>query len=108
MDINNQRQRFEALPYKGKYKKTGFAAIPNVVMFDPNLSNCGKLVCWVLTTHNFRGRDRCFPSLETIRKETKLSRNSVIKGIRELEGLGYLEIDRKKGIRNEYYLKVKI
>lgn len=93
-----------------KWKHDGFVMLPHALLFNQNASYASLLVFWVLTAHLFKGKDYCFPSLRVLQDETRLSKNTVLKGIKELKDLGYLEVqgDRKSGKVNKYYLKVKV
>src|SRR5208283_1050219 len=70
-------------PVKWKYQ--GFVMIPNSIVFNQNIGRAGLMVYWILTLHLFKGKDYCFPSLSTLQRETRLSRHTVIGGIRQLE-----------------------
>lgn len=98
--------KFLEKPFKGKYKVEGWVAIPNKVVFDDRLSKSDLLVFWVLTIHQFRGKDFCFPSQKLIAEEAKLSRPTVNASVKRLEKYGYLEIEKKRGFSHRYYLKV--
>ena len=91
-----------------KWKHLGFAMLPTKLLFDNRLSKPAFLVFWVLTIHVFKGKQSCFPSLQTIADESHCSMPTAIKSIKELEKFGYLEVDRSVGgrLNNKYYLKV--
>ena len=93
-----------------RYKHEGFVIIPHSLLFNTKIGNCARMVFWVLTMHMFKGKEYCFPSLLKLQEETQLSRNTVLKGIRQLKLAGYLEVegDKKTGKVNKYYLKIKI
>ena len=91
-----------------KWKHKGFVMLPHELLFNEKIGHSGLLVFWVLTAHLFRGKSYCFPSIEKLEKETRLSKHTVINGIKQLEMAEYLEVERKKGKTNKYFLKVKI
>jgi len=93
-----------------KWKRSGFAMLPHTLLFDPRAKLPALMVFWILTVHMFRGKNKCFPSLKTLEEETRLSRNTVLKGIRILKEMGYLQVEggKKTGKPNNYYLKAKI
>jgi len=92
-----------------KWKREGFVMLPHALLFDPRAGLPALMVFWVLTAHMFRGKEYCFPSITTLEEETRLSRHTVIKGIKSLEEMGYLKIERGGGRKtSRYYLKVKI
>ena len=93
-----------------KWKNQGFVIIPHELLFNEKVNRPALMVFWVLTAHLFRGKTYCFPSLSALEKETRFSRPSVIKGIKCLKDLGYLEVEggKKTGKVNKYYLKVKV
>lgn len=105
MDLKNLKEKYTRnSPIK--WKKLGFAMLPTALIEDKRLSRSCLVVFWVLTVHMFRGKKYCFPSIETIAQEAHSSRPTVIKAIKELEKYGYLEIEKKDGNVNKYYLKV--
>lgn len=87
-----------------KWKYQGFVMIPNSIVFNQNIGRAGLMVYWILTLHLFKGKDYCFPSLSTLQRETRLSRHTVIGGIRQLEAHQKLVVERKKGESNRYKL----
>jgi len=90
-----------------KWKHYGFAMLPTQLLMDERVLKSSLLVFWVLTVHTFKGKTYCFPKIETIAKEAHCSKPTAIKGIRALETLGYLDVDRTKGRKNnKYYLKI--
>ena len=89
-------------PVKWKYE--GFVMIPNSIVFNEKIGRAGLMVYWILTLHLFKGKDYCFPSLSTLQKETRLSRHTVIAGIKQLEANQKLIVERKKGEANRYKL----
>ena len=90
-----------------KWKKMGFAMLPTSVVMDIRLSRPCLMVYWILVMHLFKGRKYCFPSLKIIAEESRYSRPSVVKAIKELKKCGYLEVegDQKSGKVNKYFLK---
>lgn len=78
--------------------------IPNSIVFNEKIGRAGLMVYWILTLHLFKGKDYCFPSLSTLQKETRLSRHTVIAGIKQLEANQKLIVERKKGEANRYKL----
>ena len=95
----------------GKWKISGYSRIPNSAIHEKILSKAALITLWVLTIRTFKGKDVCFPSLRTMESETRYSRNSIIKAIRELEKYGYLRVERaKKGSKktNRYHLLKRI
>ena len=89
-----------------KWKEIGFAMLPTKLLGDDRLSKACLIVFWVLTVHLFRGKEYCFPSMETIAKEAHATKPTIIKAIKDLEKCGYLEVERTFGRNNKYYLKV--
>lgn len=90
-----------------KWKIKGFAMLPTALLMNEEVSRCALLVYWVFAMHTFRGKQYCFPSLNTIAKEAHCSKGTAIKATKELERLGYVRANRGKGKRektNQYYL----
>lgn len=92
-----------------RWKHFGFAILPSSILTNNKISRSSLILFWVLTVHIFKGKNYCFPSLETISQESHCSKPTAIKAIKELEKLGYLEVDRSRGGQNnKYYLRVDI
>ena len=105
ISINRKRALEKALRNsKNLWKIKGFAMLPHRLIFDDRVGKNGLLVFWVLTIHKFRGKKGHDPELETIEKESRLSRPTVIKTIRDLENAGYIETEKASGIKTRYYL----
>src|SRR3990167_6980923 len=79
--------------FSHRWKSDGFAMLPTKLLYDERLSRSCLMIYWVLITHLFRGKAYCFQSTQTIAKESRYSRPTVIKAIKELKLCGYLEID---------------
>jgi hypothetical protein len=78
--------------------------IPNSIVFNEKIGRAALMVYWILTLHLFKGKTYCFPSLSTLQKETRLSRHTVISGIKQLEANHKLIVERKNGEANRYKL----
>lgn len=79
------------------------------ILDEANVSAYGKLIYFVLS--KYAGRDgTCWPAIKTIADAAGVSRPTVIKAIKELKEIGYLEIHRRVSgengadISNLYYL----
>jgi hypothetical protein len=81
-----------------------FTQIPNKVILDDKINKNGLLVFVVLRMRQFKGKTSCFPSMQTIQKEARLSPNSVRNGISNLIENHYLDIKRCPGRINTYFL----
>lgn len=92
----------------GRWKKVGFALLPNALIFSEGVGRGELLVFWILTMHLFKGKKYAFPSVREIEKEGRLSRHTVISAIRKLEEMGYLITEKKRGKRTKYYLRIKV
>jgi hypothetical protein len=89
-----------------RWQNSGFAMLPNSLIFNANISRSGLLVYWVLTVHLFKGKTYCFPKIETIAKEARCDRRTVTRAIRELKDTGYLKVESTPGEVNRYKLKM--
>lgn len=92
---------------KDAWKTRGFSQLPNYILADDRLGHADRLVYWALKLHNFKGKEYCYPSLQTISKKSHYVKNTVIKALKKLEELGYIRVDRqrrKKEKSNCYYL----
>jgi DNA-binding MarR family transcriptional regulator len=61
---------------------------------DSGLSANSRHVALVLSLHMDERGCSCFPSLKTLAEETHRSKSTVVAAINELEGAGYLEVER--------------
>lgn len=61
-----------------------------------------KIVLMVLAYHKNHKNKQCYPGIETIIKETSLSKSSVFRTLQSLEKKGFIKINKRIGARNEY------
>ncbi len=95
----------------GKWKKVGYARLPTSMLMDERLSKPALLVYWVLTARTFKGKESCFPSYSTIAIEAHCAKNTAIKAVKELEGLGYVSViraEQRTRRTNRYFLPKRI
>jgi DNA-binding MarR family transcriptional regulator len=64
--------------------------------------NC-KFVALCILKHRNNKNGFCFPSQETISKETGLSKPTVKRAIKQLEELAIIEVERSHRHSNQYY-----
>ena len=107
IDLKNKYQSL-IKENKGGYKYRGFVILPHTLLMDRKIKPHALLIFWVLTMHIFKGKNYCFPSIDTIAKEARLSPRMARYMIKDLKKNGYLEIERKIGFVNRYYLKANI
>jgi DNA-binding MarR family transcriptional regulator len=86
-----------------RWKIYGWSCLTNSLLFDERLTKNHLLVCLVIAVHHFRGQDYCNPSLRTIAREARLSIQTTINAVRELEKQGWLQVERNPGKANKYY-----
>lgn len=110
MEKINLKSKYQSLikENKGGYKYRGFVMLPHSLLMNEKIKPHALLVFWVLTAHLFKGKEYCFPSIQTIAKEARLSPRMVRYMIKDLEKQGYLEIQSTNGFVNKYYLKSEI
>ena len=82
--------------------------LPNRLVFDGRAKMGELLVFWILTLHLFKGKNYCYPSTRKIQEETRLSRPTIIKAIKNLSEWGYLETEKTKGKVTKYFLKIRV
>jgi uncharacterized protein YllA (UPF0747 family) len=90
-----------------KWKEDGFIIIPHKTILNNKINKNGLLVFMSLRMHQFQMKTSCFPSIQTIQKETRLSPNSIRNGISNLIDAGYLNIEKHPGRTNTYFLHDK-
>lgn len=85
----------------------GFAAVPNWMVRESELSVYALTVYLALASHS--GRGGIWPSYEVLAKEARCSERKVSEALRELQGLGVVEVVRRKSsagrASNGYVLK---
>jgi biotin operon repressor len=82
----------------------GFTQLPNFIINDNKLSSNAKIVYAKLLSYAWHN-DRVFPGQERMAEELGMSRPTINKAVRELEGEGYLDIQRRgQGLTNVYTL----
>lgn len=97
------------LPYSVKYQKA-FRKLKSEskIKLKPN----GVLVMKILIEHANNVTGLAFPSIETIEKQSELSRSSVFRALKRLELLGLIKRQKKKGkisfSQNEYKILLDI
>lgn len=62
-----------------------------------------RLVGFVLSTHMNGSGGSCYPGIRLLGEETRLARQTVIDGVRELERAGLIEVERGAGTRSSSY-----
>lgn len=87
-----------------RWQRSGFAMLPNSLLFDARIGRSALLVFWVLTVHLFKGKEYCFPKIDTIAKETRCDRRTVSRAVKELKDAGYLTVESRPGEVNRYKL----
>jgi DNA-binding transcriptional regulator GbsR (MarR family) len=71
------------------------------------VGSSARLVGFILSVHmNGRGGS-CFPGIRLLCKETRLSRQTVIAAVRELEAAGLITVKRGAGTRSSEYQAVR-
>jgi hypothetical protein len=88
-----------------RWRNSGFAMLPNSLIFDDRIGKSALLVFWALTIHLFQGKDYCFPSRKTLAKETRLCPRTITNAIKELRDNHYLIVESKAGEVNRYKLQ---
>lgn len=88
-----------------RWRNSGFAMLPNSLIFDDKIGKASLLVFQALTIHLFQGKDYCFPSRKTLSKETRLSARTITRAIKELRDNHYLFVESKAGEVNRYKLQ---
>ena len=92
----NKDARFAEFVKKSpaNWKIAGFTKVPNRLIFDKRKSKVALIVYTVLQMRTFKKDEYCYPSIRTIASDAGCCKNTAIKGIRELESLGYLRVER--------------
>ena len=85
-----------------------FTQVYNVVLEDKRLDVYSLIVyialCSRAWTIKGKRNDHVYPSLNEVRKQLGVSKDIVIRSMRILESLGYIEVERSKGERRNNYV----
>lgn len=76
-----------------------------------SLTPTNKLVLLTLANHHNKITQRCYPTHETVARETRLSQRSVVRAVEQLEAMGLIQVvprhdEAGRRLANEYYLHV--
>ncbi len=86
----------------------GFTQVPNVLLENKKISATAKL-CYAMLLKYAWYKNYVFPGQGTLAKEMGTSRPTVIKALKELERVGYLEQKRRgQGKTNVYILHCRV
>jgi|GEM_PF-2228110 len=83
--------------------KNGYGIAPKSILRTPELSKHEKLIWLYLSSFSGRGKS-CFPSINRMSKELRISKKSSIHALKNLEEIGYIKIQRTNGGPNTYTL----
>ncbi len=85
----------------------GFTQIPNVILKSSKISGGGKLAYAMLLSYAM-GADQCFPGQDRLGEDMGVSRQTANGYIKELAGLGFINIKRRgQGKSNLYEINLK-
>lgn len=86
----------------------GYVKLPNIVLQSTLLSANAKLVYAVVASYAFGKKTQSYPSQETMANECGLGKRTIIRGLKELDELGYIIIVRR-GLNktNKYIFPLK-
>ena len=87
-----------------KWKRSGYTAISNKILFRADVSVGAKVVYWYLLIRCFT-KDYSYPSYETIAKDLRVGRASVARYIVELKEKHLVEVKHRRNKSNLYFLK---
>lgn len=76
--------------------------VPSVDLKENGLENIDPYVYACIKRYMNAATKKCFPSLQTLMKDSGLSKVTIIKAIERLEDSGFLEIERESGKSNVY------
>lgn len=89
---------------ENKQMAGGTVPMPRFILGNKKLSSNAKLAYGALL-HYAWSESKCFPGLDDMMEFLGLSKPTIIKGLRELETAGYVEIKRwGQGKNNTYFL----
>jgi len=103
--IIKQKLETAELTIEPHWKRHGYIALGNKIIIHPKLSIGAKLFYTYLLMRCFR-KDNCFPSYETIGKDLRVSKHTIIKFKNELIKTNLIKVYRRGwGKTNKYVLK---
>jgi len=65
-------------------------------LLELEIKSNSKLVCYILLHHHNNKTGDCYPSQDTISKQSNLCRNSVASAIKELQGAGIITVKKMR------------
>lgn len=86
----------------------GYTLVPNAILKHKELSSTAKLI-YSMMLYYAREKNNCYPGQIKLGADIGASKPTIIKGIKELEKVGYLKtIRRGQGKTNIYHLYAKV
>ena len=74
------------------------------ILQNKDINSSDKLTYQALAYFASNTQQKCFPSIPTLEELTGLTRPTIIKSIRRLEGIKVIEVEREQGRVSVYYL----
>ena len=85
----------------------GFTQVPNFILVSKKVSVGAKLTYAMLLKYAWQD-DYCFPGQERLADDIGVTKRSVVTFIKELEGAGFIKVQRRgQGRPNQYTLNLK-
>lgn len=81
---------------KRHYIKKDYTIVRNQIFRSDKVSTADMAVFFCLSFYADNETGKCFPTLSTLAKASKLSVNTVRKSIKNLEQLGFIKVEKKK------------
>jgi hypothetical protein len=81
-------------------KRPPFTMLEDLIIDDPNISKHALLTYWILCKHADKDGHSCFPGLNTIARETRSGRTTVIEAIDELVKKEYITKTQRRNPNN--------
>ena len=99
------RKASDTVVFDDKNLRSGFAQVPNVVLYDPLLGANAKL-CYTLLLSYAWQKDSCFPSQKLLAQDMACTTRTVITTLKELQKHKLIRIERPgQGKPNIYHIK---
>ncbi len=100
---NNTPKKIQNYPHNQielKRERPPFTIVENAIIEDMRISKHGVMAFTSLCKHSDKDGKNCFPGLNTLARETRSGKSTVIGAIKELEHFGYIKVERRKDPKN--------
>ena len=81
-----------------------YTKLKNDLLRSENLKANAKILLLILISYENEAEGYSYPSQARLLRETSMSKTTLLKSLKELEGKGYIKRVKEKGENNKYYI----